>query len=224
MNESFGSDSFFARLKGAWDANELDQVAELLESHVTRIGMTCLKQSCFSHYSYHDKEDAIQDAMLYVLQRIGSFLTDPRNDSNTQEGTLFLEQEKNSWLRKTVFNGIRHSSRRVLKHNYVSLDETVEKSQTSIKQLDVISLHTVQTDDNLLAREQVEEALRSLFSLPNEPATIITIGYMILVSELENIHFSVEKYADYFRKTPMYIVISQMETLLSKHQLNEKAE
>lgn len=220
MDEKFGSDSFFAQIKGAWEDNDLDQVAELLEKHVKCIGKFFLQKSCFSHYTFHDKEDAIQDAMLYVLQHIGSFLSDPRNDPKAPEGASFHEQEKNAWLRKTVFNGIRHSSRTILKHDHVSLDETIDSSPKSIALLNVIPLHTAQVDESLLAKEQVEEALRSLFSLPNEPATIIAVGYMILLSELEKKRFSVETYVEHFRKTSMAVIIGQMETLLTRHQLS----
>ena len=74
MSETFGSDTFQLGLLNAWRRDDREQMAILLESHVYRIGGMFLKKTSFDHYSYEDRQDALQDAMLYVLRKIDGFL------------------------------------------------------------------------------------------------------------------------------------------------------
>ncbi len=220
MSETFGSASFYLRLKTAWSGNDREQMAELLEEHVRRIGGMFLQRSSFHYYSYEDREDALQDAMLYVLRNIDSFLADPRNDPAAGGEAAYLEHEKNGWLRRVVFNGIRHSSQRILRNSHESLDRPVGEQEDGATLENIVSLRSRRMEDEVVCRSQAEEALKSLFSLPNEPATLAVIGYMVMIGELENRKISLEGYAAYFQKTPLRALISQMDILLNRHQLN----
>ena len=220
MNEAFGSDSFFAGLKAAWDRNDREEMALLLDAHVKRVGGRLLQKSCFSHYTCQDREDALQDAMLYVLKNIDAFLRDPRNSPDSPEDTRYSEHEKNGWLRKVVFNGLRHSSQRILQNSHDSLDRTLGEAEDGFTLANVVPLRSKTMEDALECREMAEEALRRLFGLPNEPATLAAVGYMILVSEMEKVKIPLEGFADYFNKTPVSTLISQMRLLLVRHGLD----
>ena len=125
MSESFGSDSFFRQMKEAQQAQDRDRLGALLWPHVQRIGNFILRRSAYSYYSFQDRQDALQDAALYVLGAIDGFLDDPRNDPAAEAAARYSEKGKMSWLYQYVFNGIRHSADKVLKNRHDSLDRPV---------------------------------------------------------------------------------------------------
>ena len=72
-------DNFFTRLKNAYDTNCQEEFSAFLYEEAQIIMSVELKKSVFSVYSAEDKEDARQEALLYLLSRIDEFMCDPRN-------------------------------------------------------------------------------------------------------------------------------------------------
>ena len=221
MVEKFGSDSFFYQMKEAQQTQDRDRLAELLKLHVQRIGSFILRHEKYEYYSFHDRQDAIQDATLYVLGFIDGFLDDPRNDPRTEEGARFSEKQKNSWFYKRVFHGVLHSSKKILKNQHDSLDRPATGQNDKRSLGDVIPAPDSAADGGATPRGRLEEAFHAFFSLPNDPAIIAAVGFIILRNELRPKKLSLETYAEALRKTDMVTLIRSVEKLLREVGVDE---
>lgn len=212
MSESFGSDSFFRQMKEAQQAQDRDRLGALLWPHVQRIGNFILRRSAYSYYSFQDR----QDAALYVLGAIDGFLDDPRNDPAAEAAARYLEKGKMSWLYQYVFNGIRHSADKVLKNRHDSLDRPASCQEDERSLGDTIPAPGEAAEERMLRREGLEKACRDFFSLPNDPAVIAAVGFIILRDELRPRKTSLEAYAQALRKTDMAALLRGIEKLLKE--------
>lgn len=221
MSETFGSDSFFRQMKEAQQARDRERLAALLWPHVQRMGSFILRRSAYDYYSYDDRQDAVQDAALYVYGAIDGFLDDPRNDPAAEGEARFTEKEKMSWLYRYVFNGIRHSARKVQKHQHDSLDRPATGQDDERSLGETIPAPGGAADAAFTLREQLTEACRAFFSLPNDPAVVAAVGFIILRDALRPRKTPLEAYAEALRKTDVTALIRGIEKLLKEAEVDD---
>lgn len=231
MNGQFGNDQVFLKLKTLYDSDEKEQFARLLCEKTEPVITMQLKKSVFSIYTEQDKEDAAQDALLYVLEKIGDFLNNPANDPALAGENQFSEVQKQGWLHKTVFNGLRHSLNRVKNSYYTpgneekslqrihSLDMTVPDSDLSM--YNEIPSGALGPEEAFLLREQVEEACTAFFSLKNSPSLLACIGLVILTENLDNDSFSLADYVNIMNGKKLEDIIQLLEEVLFRHKISQ---
>ena len=240
MIGQFGSDQVFETLKALYDTGDREQFATLLYEKVMPVIAVQLKKSVFSIYSKQDKEDASQDALIYVFGKMDAFLHDEANNPTSTEITPYTEAQKQGWLHKTVFNGLRHSLNQVtnsyftpsqVKGNDLTGGEK-EKSRQRIEYLDSISSDTdlslyhytpsseLNPEETYLLKDQVQEACSGFFSLNNSPPLLASIGLVILTEYLDNAPFSLSEYVNIINGKKLGDIVLLLEESLSRHKIS----
>lgn len=226
LTTSFGSDSFFRELKHAWqtDANTagqllLDQTKMICRSIINSV------RNGFYNVTKEDYDDYVQESWIKLWQNMDSFLSDPRNDPDS-EGEHFSAAQKYQWARFLILHEMQHMRDRKLGRNIVSangeririipLDYLGSSNDESFSLLDILSAQAVTPEEAFVVSSSVQEALQQLFNLPNNTETLIAVGYTILASSLEE-KKAMEEYADYLNGHTFGEIIASMELLLNEH-------
>ena len=226
LTTSFGSDSFFRELKHAWltDANTAGQLLLNQTRLICRSIINSVRNG-FYHVTQEDFDDYVQESWIKLWQNMDSFLSDPRNDPDS-EGEHFSAAQKYQWARFLVLHEMQHLRDRKLGRNIagangrririVPLDYLESDNDDSFSLLDILPAQTATPEEALVVSSFIQEALQHLFNLPNNTETLIAVGYTILASSLEE-KKAMEEYADYLNGHTFDEIIASMELLLNEH-------
>lgn len=216
---NFGSEELHLALKAASDADDLGAAAELLYEPVRRTArfLFAKRQEFFRMYTPEDQEDAIHDALLYMLEKL-RVIADPPNEGVPNY----------SYYANFVFNGLCQRRRKLIRAaNEASLDAPIagagdgdDKEQTILSLLP--SKETL-PEAAALARDTLEEALRAFFALPNEPDTLAAVGLIILNEALGQTSMSLKDYAEALNGRPVHAVLDRIEQVLAALGLDARA-
>lgn len=208
----FGSEELHLALQKACDSHDLNYAAELLYEPVTRASRNLFtkRQDLFFPYNRQDQEDAMQNAMLYMLDRLDKLAYPPN------EGT-----PNYSYYSAFVLNGLLQNRHEILvRRGIVSLDDTLTDHSARGDNKEKTYLDTqVSTaagpDDIVVTRDNLALALKDLFNLKNDPDTLISVGFIILNEELGFKPMSMQQYADFLNGSQVTKVLSNVETFLN---------
>jgi len=221
MEYHFGSDEFFFLLKSAYEEEDTDTIGELLWPMVCKASHQLFKKECFWGYSPGDKEDAQQDAMLYVLKKIESFLLNPRNNPFAPEDIRYSPRQKEKLFYQLVEYGLLHSYRDIYKGpETISIDEYRNKENSRTFEQTLVVPDKWSPEACLEARDSLEKALYSFFSLPNNPETLASIGFVIISEQMSNRSMSLEEYANLLNGKSVNMIVAKIETLLKPLRLH----
>lgn len=207
----FGSEELHLALRAACDADDLNEAASLLYEPVVKTAryFFAKKREFFSMYTREDREDAVHDALLYMLNRL-STLAYPPNEGIPNY----------SYYAAFVFYGLCQSRRRLMHiANQSSTDATLSCAQGSDDDkdrslLDFTPSTLDQPEMTALHRDALTNALRAFFSLPNEPETLVSVGFIIMNEALGSARVSLKDYAQYFNGRQVSAVLRLMEEVL----------
>ncbi len=207
----FGSEELHLALRAACDADDLNKAASLLYEPVLKTArfFFAKKREFFSMYTREDREDAIHDALLYMLDRLKALAYPPN------EGI-----PNYSYYARFVFYGMSQSRRKLIHiANQSSIDATLTYTQGSDNDkdqtiLDFTPSTTDQPEKIVLERDTLCNALRAFFSLPNEPETLVSVGFIIMNEALGSARMSLKDYAQYFNGRQVSAVLLRIEEVL----------
>lgn len=239
MARGMPADDVFVQLKTLYDSQQTEEYVSLLHKEAQAAMDMELRKSVFALYRPSDREDARQEALMYLFSKMDAFMRDPRNDAASAAPDSFSSAQKKAWLHKTLYLGLLHSRDRVQKENYSqdrrqtaqaeqgklipidSLDRSVteEKGRTLA---DTIPSGEAAYEETLMLREEVQEACQALFSLPNSPELLAAVGFVILSETLGGRHRSLADYAALLENRLVEEVLGQIERLLLSNGLSNR--
>lgn len=212
---NFGSDELHLELRKAYDSGDRAYAGTLLYEPVRRTARHLFAKfrDHFSMYSRQDQEDAVQNAMAYMLEHLQD-LAYPKD-----EGTPCF-----SYYAKFVLSGLRKRRHKIIRDNKTeSLDTPVNSDDGDDHErtrMDFIPSTAAQPDRVALARDNLFNALRDFFQLKNNPETIVSVGYIILNDVLGTNPMSLAEYADYFNGRKVATVLLEIEDILNVLRLD----
>lgn len=215
----FGSEELHLALRAACDAQDLSRAAELLYEPVQKTAGSLFfkKREFFVKYTREDREDAIHDALLYMLERLRE-IAYPR-----EEGV-----PKYAYYARFVFHGlIRRRSKVMRAAAWDSLDQPIpsargtgdDKEQSL---LDIVPSAKDQPESAVLTRDLLCKALRAFFSLPNEPETLAAVGWVIMNDVLGDPRVSMKEYVEKLNGTPVADTVRRLEGLMAEYGLDAR--
>ena len=123
MALKFGTEPFYRQLKAAYDREDAGQIMALMYDEVEQVANMYYykyRAQLFNRFTQEDKEDAFQEAHLYVHRvMMESFLPNPLNDPSAEGG--YSAAYNRSFLYKTVGNSLRQAVKRVMRGNSVAV-------------------------------------------------------------------------------------------------------
>lgn len=208
----FGSDELHQELRKACDVNDLDYAGILLHDPVVKTARMLFARfhDHFSMYSFEDKEDAIQNAQVYMLEHLRD-LAYPQDDG-TPNFTYYS---------KFVLSGLRRQRHKIIRDSKsLSMDEPLTNSSSKGDDKDrtrgdVMPSPQLQPDQQAMARGHLQDVLRSFFLLKNDPATLASVAYIILNEALGGPAMSMEDYARFFNGRTVSSVVDKIEDILA---------
>lgn len=213
----FGSEELHLALRAACDAQDLSKAAELLYEPVQKTAGSLFfkKREFFVKYTREDREDAIHDALLYMLERLRE-IAYPR-----EEGV-----PKYAYYARFVFHGLIRNRSKVIRA-WDSLDQPIpstkgtgdDKEQSL---LDIVPSTKDQPESAVLTRDLLSKALRAFFSLPNEPETLAAVGWVIMNDVLGDPRMSMKEYVEKLNGTPVADTVGQIERLMAEDGLDAR--
>lgn len=211
----FGSDELHLALQSACDAGDLSRAAELLYEPIRTVSrfLFVKYRDTFSMYTFQDKEDAVTDALLYMLDRL------PRIAHPEQEGT-----PKASFYYQFVYNGLRQRKHRILQGlNQPSLDAPVTRAGSQgddrIRTFgDTLPARNPAPGDALQQRDTLHHTLKEFFSLNNDPETLVSVAFIILNENLGMKPMSMREYVEFFNGQNVSRVLHSIEMILQHLQ------
>ncbi len=214
---NFGSQELHLALRAACDANDLSAAAELLYDPVLRTArfLFANRQDFFRMYTREDQEDAIHDALLYMLDRLRTIAYPPN------EGV-----PNYSYYANYVLNGLCQRRRKLIHiANEASLDASITGLKDSRDDQEQPILTLLPSGEGLpeptvLARDALEEALRAFLALPNEPDTLAAVGLIILNEELSITSMSLRDYAEALNGKRVSASLDRIEQILATLELD----
>lgn len=215
----FGSEELHLALRVACDAQDLSKAAELLYVPVQKTASSLFfkKRELFVKYTREDREDAIHDALLYMLEKLHE-IAYPR-----EEGV-----PKYAYYARFVFHGlIRKRSKVIRAAGWDSLDKPIpgpsgngDGREQSL--LDIVPSTTDQPESTVLTRDLLSEALRAFFALPNKPETLAAVGWVIMNDALGDPRISMREYAERLNGAQVADTVGRMERLMAEYGLDAR--
>ncbi len=220
MVKQFSNEDLYLQLKPLYESGDRERFAVLLCETAAPVITVQLKKSVFSIYNSDDKDDAAQDALLYLLDKIDGFMQDPENDPGSDAQHHYSAADKRAWLHMTVYNGLRHSFDRIYRSfsRTVSLDQDSGDEEQSL--LEQLSSKAPGPEDQVLVTETCEEACRAFFSLKNTPVLLGCVGYLLLVENLTHVRIPLDEYTEMLNGATLAWIIGQMEELLKTFRMS----
>lgn len=216
----FGSEELHLALRAARDANDLTAAAELLYEPVCRTArfLFARKAESFRMYTREDRDDAMHDALVYMLERLDAIACPPN------EGVPSY-----SYYANFVYNGLCQRRRKLIRIvGEISMNAPISGSGNSAddkEQTLLCLLHARkdQPESDILLQEEVNEALRDFFALSNEPVTLAAVGLIILSETLGAARMSLREYVEYLNGTEVSTVLNLIEHILAELELDVHA-
>lgn len=211
----FGSEELHLELRKACDSGDLDYAGTLLCEPVRRAARILFAKfrDHFSMYSPEDREDAVQNAQLYMLEHLQDLAYPP------EEGTPCF-----SYYAHFVLSGLRKRRHKIIRDGKSDrLDAPVGADDGDDRQatrLDLLPSTAAQPDRLALVRDNLFNALRDFFQLQNDPATLTCVAYTILNETLGTQPMSLAEYADYFNGRRISLVLQEIEDILNVLRLD----
>lgn len=207
----FGSDELHQDLRKAYDAGDLEYAGLLLHDPVVKTARMLFARfhDHFSMYSPEDREDAIQNAQVYMLEHLKA-LAYPK-----EEGTPNFTYYSNF-----VLSGLRNQRHKIIRDSHsVSMDAPISsgtaKGDDKERTLgDITPAKQLQPDQYVLKRDSLHTVLNSFFQLKNDPATIASVAYIILNEALGGDPMSMDDYATFFNGSTVTSVVDKIESIL----------
>ena len=231
MAGNFGSDSFFLQLKEALSTGDREEFSRMVYEELGPVMDMELRKSAFALFTSADREDARQEAVMYVLSMMDGFMANPLNDPTSGAENHYSPSKKMSWLHLMANLGLKHALKRVEKHALapapekgkyaavVSLNEKIQEDGDD-ERMDGIESHEATPEEQVLLKERVGEACRAFFSLNNSPSLLAAVGFVILSETLGGRNRSLDDYARVLNGQKVDRVISEMETLLIQYEID----
>ena len=231
MAGNFGSDSFFLQLKQALSSGDREEFSRLVYEELEPVMNMELRKSAFSLFTPEDREDARQEAAMYVLGMMDGFMANPQNDPESGAENLYSPSKKMSWLHLMANLGLKHALKRVQKQalapglekgRYAAVVSLNEKAQEDgdDERMDRIESRQATPEERVLLKERVADACRAFFGLNNSPSLLTAVGYVILCEALGGQKLSLEDYAQALNGRKVGRVISDMEVLLAQYEID----
>lgn len=211
----FGSAELHLALQAACDAGDLPRAAELLYEPVCAVSrfLFVKYRETFSLYSVQDREDAISDALLYMLDRLGK-IAHPE-----LEGT-----PKASFYYQYIYNGLRQRRHRIVRETrQASLDTPFTRSGSQgddrVRTLgETLQSPTSAPGEALEMRDTLHHALKAFFSLNNDPETLVSIAFIILNEQVGLKPMSMREYVKFLNGQKVSKVLHSIEMILGHIQ------
>ena len=223
----FGSDEFFREMKAVWGKDD-DRVGGLLMEQVEGMCRTLIYSPAYSRCGFieDDLDDYVQETFLLLWPKYPGFMEDPLNDPDSDASDKFDPRQKYCWLEGLTFRAMQHvrdrrigrkSNRKDAFGNTVRLiyeykpDERDDEWKET--PLTMVAAVGQDPDQNLVFNAALLEAFQDLFSLPNEPQTLITVCYVI-VRSVVGTKLKGEEFAEYLNgRTVLEISREILQTL-----------
>lgn len=224
----FGSDEFFRTMKYLWAADR-EEAAKLLKEQAEQICRLIIwkYKGSFTNVTEEDFEDYAAEAWIRMWQDMERFLSDPRNDPDS-DGPHYTPEQKISWAKKLIrFEMLKLRDRKMGKNLkgangkpiiFVYLDQPLDDTgMTSFgSTIPSNDPELGQTDEEV---ELVANVLQEFFRLPNNSETLAAVAYVILNEEFGEKQ-SMEKYADQLSKDSVIQIVEKMENILAGNEMN----
>ncbi len=211
----FGTEKLHLELRKAFDSGDRDYAGELLYEPVRRTARYLFAKHSdhFSMYSDRDREDAVQNAYVYMLDHLQD-LAYPKEEGTPS--SLYYANFVLSGMRKERYKIIRDSKTDPLDAPVTGGDgDDGERTRQ-----DFIPSKAPQPDRIALARDNLHNALRDFFQLKNDPATLISVAYVITNEALGFRSMSLNEYADYFNGRKVAEVLLEFQDILNTLHLD----
>lgn len=226
LNPGFGSDIFFRELKNAWQT-DANNASLLLLNQAKAICRSIIRSAQHGFYDVtkEDYEDYVSDSWIKLWQSIEEFLSDPRNDPDS-EGEHYSAAQKYTWARLMVLHEMQHTRDRKLGRSPIgskgkriiitTLDSQNNDNEDGFSLLDIIRSPDYTPEEKVILSATIQEALNHLFSLPNSTETLVAVGYTVLSSALAEKQ-SMGEYADFLNGHTLEEITLSMEALLANY-------
>ena len=220
MAETFGSDAFFIGLKRAREAGDRERFQMMFIEKVQAKAAVLMQRFPYTRYSREDREDAIQETVLYMLGKADAFMDDPRNDPESGREDGFGPLQRQRWLAEGVSFALKHHRVKVFKHADVdSLNREFDGGDGG-SLMDITPSRQPTPEQNLMRRERLAEAFRKLFSLGNAPELLAAMGYMLLEENLLGARRSQAQYAELLNGMRVGELLDMLEASLAEAEID----
>lgn len=207
----FGTEELHLALQEACAAGDLSYAAEILYEPVWRTSrlLFAKKRDRFALYTREDQEDAVHNALLYMLDRLDK-LAYPNNDGIPNY----------SFYAEFVLNGLCQNRYRIMQRAaQISPDDPIPGGAASDDDRertlqDILPSAQPLPDAVLIAREELHKALSAFFSLRNSPETLVSVGFIILNENLGIKPMSLKQCVEYFTTHSVAEVLAVIEKIL----------
>lgn len=214
MKENFGTDEFILKLKQAYMKQEWKTVESLLEPKVYATARSILyREQEFRFDTQENKEKALNEAWVQMLEEIGGFLSNERNDPSSPEEIRYSQAEKQSWFRGRIRNILRHSLEKDRKYRVISQDAPIAPD-SDMTVSDTIPASTPTPEEVVLLKERFNEVLTAFFSLGHAPEMIAAVGFIILQQALESKKYSLDEYSSVLSGKPTIQILQKIKKIL----------
>lgn len=231
MAHCFGDDAFFCELREARASGDRNRLAEAAYRGLMPVIASELRKTAFAMFTHEDRQDAQQEALMYVFDRLDAYLDNPLNDPACASEERYTPVKRQAWAHRTVYHALLHVRDRVKKHALSpagqsgvyapvdSLDRSLEDGDGS-RLGDLIPDAADGPGEAMLRQERLEEACRAFFGLNNAPELLAAVGFVILSESLTGAHRSLDDYAELLNGMPAAGVVSAMERLLDRYEID----
>ena len=228
MAYSFGDDAFIHQLKEVKATGDRDALMALAWRGLEPVVAMELRKSDFGMFNAQDREDAKQEAMLYVYKALDGFLDNPLNDPACEAENRYTPAKRQGWVHLLVNKALMRTRDRIKKHalspgaardtyeRVESLDKEIGTDGDS-READFIPADGPAPDQALLLRERLAEAMEAFFGLKNSPELLAAVGFVILSEALTGAHRSLDAYADLLNGMPALSVVGAIERMLGEY-------
>ena len=234
MAYSFGDDTLFLQLKEAGALGDRNRLAELAWRGLEPIIGMELRKSDFAMFTTEDRQDAKQEAMLYVFGKLDDFLANPLNDPDCDSKDRYTPAKRQAWAHLTVRYALLHVRDRIKKHalspgaekgEYFDVDSLDRElgDEDGSRIVDFIPASCSAPGEDMLKRERLTQACRAFFSLKNAPELLAAVGFVILSESLTGTHRSLDAYADLLNGMPVLQVVAAIGRMLDEYGIERAA-
>lgn len=217
VRTDYWSDDFVRELKAAYEAGDNNRVMEMIEPFIIRHTRRMLadpRMGCFFP-SLADKEDALQEVRIHAMKNVAKFFRDPSNDPDSGAEQIRWTGERVNYWKQTIIwklNDMRKKiGRQVRTYSYDA--EVKNQDGDEYQKKEELSDGSLALDEQAVNKEKLQHTLERLYSLKNDPETLLAVGYMILNNVLGGGKLSYRDYSEVFCRA------SAKEILLDTHEL-----
>ena len=222
----FSSDEFFRQMKQLWETDR-NGAADLLMDQVQVICRSVIRNvRCgFYNVTKDDFQDYTQESWIKLWTNMETFLSDPRNDPDS-DGEHYTPEQKYSWARTLVLHEMQHLRDRRMGVNpkgpdgrriqIVSVQQPVGTGEGSAPLGWFIPDRKPSPDQIVAAEDSVRDALLEFFSLPGSPETLLSVAFVILNNVLGQKR-SLNDYAAELNQGTVLQAADKIEALLEQY-------